>query len=135
VIPFRSTIDPFRRHPQTSRDVHVFGEHLPDNQRLIIHLRPCEVHRCPKRAAYNRAQRLAERHQMMQAWADYLDGGQIRPVQRAQACHSLPTRAAHTRRAFGLLRLAGEGTSTRFAGDASGVPRSSTSRDSHAEKS
>jgi hypothetical protein len=27
---------------------------------------------CVARAAYNRAQRLAERRQMMQAWADYL---------------------------------------------------------------
>ena len=26
------------------------------------------------RAAYNRAERLAERRKMMQAWADYLDG-------------------------------------------------------------
>lgn len=30
---------------------------------------------CPAvRAAYNKAQRLPERRQMMQAWADYLDG-------------------------------------------------------------
>ena len=38
------------------------------------------------RAAYNRAQRLAERRQMMQAWADYLDGlrggGRVVGIQR-----------------------------------------------------
>jgi hypothetical protein len=38
------------------------------------------------RAAYNRAQRLAERREMMQAWADYLDalrsGGRVIPIRR-----------------------------------------------------
>ena len=38
------------------------------------------------RAAYNRAQRLAERRQMMQAWADYLvglrGGGRVVGIQR-----------------------------------------------------
>lgn len=41
------------------------------------------------RAAYNRAQRLAERRQMMQAWADYLDGlkagGNVVPIRRQGA--------------------------------------------------
>jgi hypothetical protein len=38
------------------------------------------------RAAYNKAQRLAERRTMMQAWADYIDvlkaGGKIIPIRR-----------------------------------------------------
>jgi len=32
------------------------------------------IERNKVRAAYNRAERLAERRKMMQAWADYLDG-------------------------------------------------------------
>jgi len=41
------------------------------------------------RAAYNRAQHLAERRKMMQAWADYLDGlrrkGEVVPLHHADA--------------------------------------------------
>ncbi len=40
----------------------------------IIELQLAHVERNKVRAAYNRAQRLAERRKMMQAWADYLDG-------------------------------------------------------------
>lgn len=39
----------------------------------IIELQLAHQERDKVRAAYNRAQRLAERRQMMQAWADYLD--------------------------------------------------------------
>jgi integrase len=40
----------------------------------LIELQPAHKERNKVRAAYNRAQRLAERRQMMQAWADYVDG-------------------------------------------------------------
>ena len=40
----------------------------------IIELQLAHAERNKVRAAYNRAQRLAERRKMMQAWADYLDG-------------------------------------------------------------
>jgi integrase len=39
----------------------------------VIELQLAHVERNKVRAAYNRAQRLTERRQMMQAWADYLD--------------------------------------------------------------
>ena len=39
----------------------------------LIELQLAHAERNEVRAAYNRAQRLAERRQMMQAWADYLD--------------------------------------------------------------
>jgi integrase len=38
----------------------------------LIELQLAHKERNKVRAAYNRAQRLAERRQMMQAWADYL---------------------------------------------------------------
>ncbi len=40
----------------------------------LIELQLAHEERNKVRAAYNRAQRLAERRKMMQAWADYLDG-------------------------------------------------------------
>jgi len=40
----------------------------------LIELQLAHKERNKVRAAYNRAQRLAERRKMMQAWADYLDG-------------------------------------------------------------
>ena len=40
----------------------------------VIELQLAHVERNKVRAAYNKAQRLAERRTMMQAWADYLDG-------------------------------------------------------------
>ena len=52
----------------------------------IIELQLAHAERNKVRAAYNRAQRLAERRKMMQAWADYLDGlkahGQVVPIRR-----------------------------------------------------
>jgi hypothetical protein len=39
----------------------------------LIELQLAHAERNKVRAAYNRAERLAERRQMMQAWADYLD--------------------------------------------------------------
>ena len=40
----------------------------------VIELQLAHVERNKVRAAYNRAERLAERRKMMQAWANYLDG-------------------------------------------------------------
>lgn len=40
----------------------------------LIELQLAHRERNKTRAAYNRAQRLAERRAMMQSWADYLDG-------------------------------------------------------------
>jgi hypothetical protein len=40
----------------------------------IIELQLAHKERDKVRAAYNRAERLAERRSMMQQWADYLDG-------------------------------------------------------------
>ena len=39
----------------------------------LIELQLAHAERNKVRAAYNRAQRLPERRQMMQSWADYLD--------------------------------------------------------------
>ena len=56
----------------------------------VIELQLAHSERNKVRAAYNRAQRLAERKKMMQAWADYLDGlktgegGKVVPMFRAQ---------------------------------------------------
>jgi Phage integrase family len=43
----------------------------------LIELQLAHAERNKVRAAYNRAQRLADRRTMMQAWADYLDGLRI----------------------------------------------------------
>ena len=40
----------------------------------VIKLQMAHAERNKVRAAYNRAERLAERRKMMQTWADYLDG-------------------------------------------------------------
>ena len=48
----------------------------------VIELQMAHAERNKVRAAYNRAERLAERGKMMQAWADYLDG------LRASRCES-----------------------------------------------
>lgn len=40
----------------------------------VIELQLAQAERNKVRAAYNRAQRLAERRQMMEAWSNYLDG-------------------------------------------------------------
>ncbi len=40
----------------------------------LIELQLAHADRNKVRAAYNRAERLAEQRTMMQAWADYLDG-------------------------------------------------------------
>jgi integrase len=53
----------------------------------LIELQLAHAERNEVRAAYNRAQRLVERHKMMQAWANYLDGlrasAKIVPIRRA----------------------------------------------------
>jgi len=46
----------------------------------VIELQLAHSERNKVRAAYNRAQRLAERREMMQRWADYLDGLRARSV-------------------------------------------------------
>jgi integrase len=50
----------------------------------LIELQLAHAERNKVRAAYNKAQRLAERRQMMQAWADFLDGlkagGNVVPI-------------------------------------------------------
>ena len=52
----------------------------------VIELQLAHAERNKVRAAYNKAQRLTERRQMMQAWADYLDGlkagGSVIPIRR-----------------------------------------------------
>jgi integrase len=52
----------------------------------VIELQLAHTERNKVRAAYNKAQRLAERRKMMQAWADYLDGlrtgAQVIPLRR-----------------------------------------------------
>lgn len=47
----------------------------------VIELQLAHQERNKVRAAYNRAQRLTERRQMMQAWADYLDQLKSMPAQ------------------------------------------------------
>jgi hypothetical protein len=64
----------------------------------LIELQLAHAERNKVRAAYNRAQRLADRRQMMQWWADYLD--QLRaaksgPPAAAQAELPQTSRAAH----------------------------------------
>jgi integrase len=53
----------------------------------LIELQLAHADRNQVRAVYNRAQRLAERRQMMQAWADYLEqlrvGGNVVPLKRS----------------------------------------------------
>jgi integrase len=53
----------------------------------VIELQLAHAERNEVRGAYNRAQRLAERRQMMQAWADYLDalrtGANVVPFRRS----------------------------------------------------
>jgi len=55
----------------------------------VIELQLAHAERNKVRAAYNRAQRLTERRQMMQSWADYLDalkaGGNVVPIRRKRA--------------------------------------------------
>lgn len=54
----------------------------------LIELQLAHQERNKVRAAYNRAQRLAERRKMMQAWADYLDG--LRTGGNVAALHRKP---------------------------------------------
>jgi integrase len=60
----------------------------------LIELQLGNAERNKVRAAYNKAQRLAERRTMMQAWADYIDGlevgGQITPVQHKNGVQQVP---------------------------------------------
>jgi len=55
----------------------------------VIELQLAHAERNKVRAAYNKAQRVAERRKMMQAWADYLDGlragGDVTPIHRRSA--------------------------------------------------
>jgi hypothetical protein len=60
----------------------------------LIELQLARAERNKVRAAYNKAQRLAERRKMMQAWADYIDGlkvgGQIIPIRREAGLRQMP---------------------------------------------
>lgn len=55
----------------------------------LIELQLAHAERNKVRAAYNRAERLAERRKMMQAWGDYLDGlragSNVVPIRRSAA--------------------------------------------------
>jgi integrase len=60
----------------------------------LIELQLAHAERNKVRAAYNRASRLADRRQMMQAWADYLDAlraGDRRKAPSAPCPIALPT--------------------------------------------
>src|ERR1039457_7349903 len=52
----------------------------------VIELQLAHAERNEVRAAYNRASRMADRREMMQAWADYLDGlrlgAKVTPIRR-----------------------------------------------------
>ncbi|KQZ56448.1 MULTISPECIES: integrase arm-type DNA-binding domain-containing protein [unclassified Lysobacter] len=65
---------------------------LPD----VIERQLAHAERNKVRAAYNRAQYMAERVKMMQAWADYLDllrvGAKVIPINRAAAGTQKPSR-------------------------------------------
>ena len=52
-----------------STRLHELGFESGDIELQLAHMDRNQI-----RAAYNRAERLAERRKMMQAWADYLDG-------------------------------------------------------------
>lgn len=60
----------------------------------LIELQLAHAERNKVRAAYNKAQRLAERRTMMQAWADFLDalkgGGQVTPIHREAEVLQIP---------------------------------------------
>jgi integrase len=60
----------------------------------LIELQLAHAERNKVRAAYNKAQRLAERRKMMQSWADYIDGleagGQIIPIRREAGGRQTP---------------------------------------------
>jgi integrase len=60
----------------------------------LIELQLAHAERNKVRAAYNKAQRLAERRTMMQAWADFLDalkgGGQVTPIHREAGVRQIP---------------------------------------------
>jgi integrase len=64
----------------------------------VIELQMAHAERNKVRAAYNRAERLAERRKMMQAWADYLDelragGREISPTGTEPFPHFAQSRA------------------------------------------
>jgi hypothetical protein len=60
----------------------------------LIELQLAHAERNKVRAAYNKAQRLAERRTMMQAWADYIDrlraGGKIIPIHDHSGVRQMP---------------------------------------------
>jgi hypothetical protein len=78
----------------------------------LIELQLAHAERNKVRAAYNKAQRLAERRTMMQAWADYIDGlkagGQVTPIHRERTSveeRQAVLTVAHAWRAFRVFRL------------------------------
>ncbi|MGH8296438.1 MAG: tyrosine-type recombinase/integrase [Steroidobacteraceae bacterium] len=82
----------FTQDEMTAHGFRAMASTLLDEQGFppdVIELQLAHQERNRVRAAYNRAQRLAERRQMMQAWADYLDGlkasGNVVPIRRSGA--------------------------------------------------
>ena len=61
----------------------------------LIELQLAHAERNESRGAYNRAQRLPERRQMMQAWADYLDGLRKSAVNPHTVSQSIGQSASH----------------------------------------
>ena len=53
----------------------------------LIELQLAHSERNKVRAAYNRAERLAERRKMMQSWADYLDGLKVDDGTKVRPIH------------------------------------------------
>ena len=67
----------FAKEEMTSHGFRAMASTLLNEQGFapdVIELQLAHAERNKVRAAYNRAQRLAERRKMMQAWADYLEG-------------------------------------------------------------
>jgi integrase len=67
----------YRSDEQTGHGFRTMASTLLNEQGFppdVIELQLAHAERNKVRAAYNRAQRIGERRQMIQAWADYLDG-------------------------------------------------------------
>ena len=67
----------YSREEQTGHGFRAIASTLLNEQGFhldVIELQLAHAERNKVRAAYNKAQRLAERRKMMQSWSDYLDG-------------------------------------------------------------
>ena len=86
----------------------------------VIELQMAHAERNKVRAAYNRAERLAERRRMMQAWADYLDrmragGRETCVTDEANRRSNVSTQSESPRQAQGESRKSGQMRDTRVA--------------------